>query len=323
MDSNTRNTLAREDHVSRTQAYADDMEQATIAAVQKAEAQRRHVIASTYDKEQEHIQEQYAKVQEHVRMEVNEVQNTRRQTQLDADSKLMEAVCKASLAEYTEIQRIQSIARLHEKEWSQTQVTIDNKKQEKDQCRVARQTAMTNVIESKKKAHALKAKAEEAIAAYEVKAIERVEKLAHFENQDRVGQHHENLKTIHAAKKEAQSNKSKVVSNVIEKKLRAQELIEQARLATEKCEKMKLETLHQSSIIESSTAVTKNEQALAAVQERKQAASIQRQLAEHKATVARERAGLLKQKAAAAAEALKQKRDATAERFKHLGPATA
>lgn len=112
-----------------------------------------------------------------------EARRLREITEMDADQKLIDAVCKASLAEFNQRERA---LKLYESETSQrsleyqsSSATLQKAKSEAEQRKHA---AMQNVISCKTRAKEMSDKAREATSLYEQKNCERLSKQAELED---------------------------------------------------------------------------------------------------------------------------------------------
>ncbi|CAI5702941.1 unnamed protein product [Peronospora effusa] len=111
-----------------------------------------------------------------------DARRTREKAEEEADQKLLEAVCKASLAEYNERERALKDYESETSQRSQNHQTSSVALQQAKSCAVQRKlAAMQTVIDSKTRAYQMSEKARKATSLYEQKNKERLAKQAEFE----------------------------------------------------------------------------------------------------------------------------------------------
>ncbi|KAI9915228.1 hypothetical protein PsorP6_008308 [Peronosclerospora sorghi] len=111
-----------------------------------------------------------------------EARRLREKAEEEADQKLLDAVCKASLAEYKERERV---LMLHESESSQRlqhhHTSSEALQQARSEAETRKRAAVQTVIDSKARANQMREKAREASLLYEQKNHERLLKEAELE----------------------------------------------------------------------------------------------------------------------------------------------
>lgn len=151
-----------------------------------------------------------------------EARRARERAEQEAEQKLIDAVCKASLLEFTEKERAlqtyesELVARdadYHSGSTRLQQERVDAEQRKRD--------AMQRVIDSKQKAQLMAAKAREATGLYEQKNAERIAKLADL---DELNQHREREGALLAA----QQKKADAIRKREDAERRAQEAREKA-----------------------------------------------------------------------------------------------
>ncbi|KAF4321699.1 hypothetical protein JM18_001354 [Phytophthora kernoviae] len=164
-----------------------------------------------------------------------EARRAREKAEEEADQKLIDAVCKASLAEFNERERALNA---YETESSQRSLKHQTSsvalQQAKSDAEQRKRAAMQTVIESKTRAQLMSEKAREATSMYEQKNAERLAKQAELESLKlREGQEAE-LRAVQLRKEEAIRKRSEAEQKAREAREKAEAMRHQAFQAASK-----------------------------------------------------------------------------------------
>lgn len=237
-----------------------------------------------------------------------ETRRTRAQAEEEADRKLIEAVCAASLAEYKERERIL-------KDYDQStdlQDLVFNAgsaeiKQKRNEATGKKRDAMQRILDSKSHAQEMCLKVKEATVTFEEKNAERVAKISEWEdNRMRVEQENA-LSLLEKKKEEAVLRRKEAENRAEEARLRAEEMREKAIHATRTVRDMARRQIDHSLNVEEESRLRELQVQKTRIDQTKEEAKKRRELALLKAQEAKARADALIQQANEANAALKMK----------------
>nr|CCA25592.1 conserved hypothetical protein [Albugo laibachii Nc14] len=227
-----------------------------------------------------------------------ETRRTRAQAEEEADRKLIEAVCAASLAEFKERERIlkdyDQSTDLQDLVYSAGNAEITQKRNE---ALGVKRDAMQRILNSKSYAQEMCLKVKKATDVFEEKNAERIAKISEWEeNQMRVEQETA-LLLLEKRKGEAVHRRKEAENRAEEARVRAEEMREKAIHATKIVREMARRQIDHSLNAEEESRLRELEQQKIRIDKTKEEAKARRELAILKAEAAKARADALIQKA--------------------------
>ncbi|RLN49396.1 hypothetical protein BBJ28_00011006 [Nothophytophthora sp. Chile5] len=164
-----------------------------------------------------------------------EARRAREKAEEEADRKLVEAVCKASLAEFNDRERA-----LKSYESERSQKTLEHQsssaalQQAKSEAEQRKRAAMQTVIDSKTRARQMSEKAREATSQYELKNAERLAKQAELEALKQRDQQELELRAVQERKEAAILKRTEAEQRAREAREKAEEMRRNAIQAASK-----------------------------------------------------------------------------------------
>ncbi|CAI5737850.1 unnamed protein product [Peronospora destructor] len=235
-----------------------------------------------------------------------EARRTREKAEEEADQKLLDAVCKASLAEYNERKRAlkdyESEILHRSQEHQMSTIALQQAKSCAEQRKLA---AMQTVIDCKTRAHQMGEKAREATLLYEQKSKERLAKQAEFEALKLRDVQEAELLVVQKRKEEAICKRAKAEQKAREAHEKAEAMRRQAFQAASKVRANSRRQIETQLGEEEAHRRREMQRKLDEIEKNKEIAHQRKEAATKKAEIARRRAEELRLKAEQARAGIK------------------
>lgn len=235
-----------------------------------------------------------------------EARRKREKAEEEADQKLIDAVCKASLAEYNQRERA---LKLFDSETSQRTVEHETSsatlQQAKSEAEQRKRAAMQTVINSKTRAKEMIEKAREATSLYEQKNIERLSKQAELEALRLRDAQEAELLAVQKRKEEAMRKRADAEQKACEFREKAEAMRREAFQAASKVRAHSRKQIESQLSVEEAQRQRERQHKLDEIQKNKELAHQRKEVAAKKAEDARRRAEILRLKAEQARAGLK------------------
>ncbi|RHY90965.1 hypothetical protein DYB37_001899 [Aphanomyces astaci] len=295
---------------AKDMAVVCDEEEKTNSSAEKLHAARSALMAADIEREAAAREEVLKSEEEAALASFRAALEAKRQRKRDAElvhyEKVVEAVCAASLLEFTERQRIE--AQMELDETGRQAAEAAQREDFAASATAARQSktvAIQSVLDLKSKAHAAKQAARKAIEDYEAKERERQEKLTNLTELEGQRELELQLEAMKQRQEAATARRLESERRAIEAKERAQAL---RQLALDAAKHMRdTAKVGMAAVLESEDKVREQHYAkeLQAVQAVKDEATSRREESERRAAAAAQRATSLREKALQAAKELR------------------
>ncbi|KAI9989185.1 hypothetical protein PInf_019324 [Phytophthora infestans] len=235
-----------------------------------------------------------------------EARRAREKAEEDADQKLIDAVCKASLAEYNDRERV---LKTYESETSQRslqhQTSSATLLQAKSEAEQRKRAAMQTVLDSKVRAKEMSEKAREATALYEQKNSERLAKQTELEALKLREAQEAELLVVQKRKDEAMRKRTEAEQKAREAREKAEAMRRQAFQAASKVRANSRRQIETQLSEEEAQRQRERQRKLDEIEKNKELARQRKEEATKKAEDARRRAEELRLKAEQARAGLK------------------
>lgn len=245
---------------------------------------------------------------EHVDAAVDSMWDARRARELaeeEADRKLVEAVCKASLAEFNERQRaLDSFDKAMAASESEKTAAASALQAARAESEARKRSAIQRVIDNKGRAREMSQKARLAAADFEQKSAERVGKELELEHKAQAERQAASLAAVQQKKDEAIRKREEAERRAREAREKAEEMRRRAFQAASKVRASSRKQIETQLSVEEEQRQRQAEHTLAAIEEEKAHARAKREQAARKAEEAQRRAAELRAKAEQARLAL-------------------
>ncbi|KAK1945377.1 hypothetical protein P3T76_003910 [Phytophthora citrophthora] len=227
-----------------------------------------------------------------------EARRAREKAEEDADQKLIDAVCKASLAEYNDRERA---LKVYESETSQRSLKHQESsaalQHEKSEAEQRKRAAMQTVIDSKARAKQMSEKAREATSLYEQKNQERLSKQAELEAMKLRDAQEAELLVVQQRKEEAMRKRTEAELKAREAREKAEAMRHQAFQAASKVRANSRRQIETQLNVEEAQRQREMQRKLDEIEKSKELAHQRKEAAAKKAEDARRRAEELRLKA--------------------------
>ncbi|KAF0720533.1 Aste57867_252 [Aphanomyces stellatus] len=301
-----RGDASYDERVEEANAAKEVRVQEAVAAIAKAKELATVVIERDAAELEAHLKAEEDASLAAFRATLEDKRKKKRDAAVHHDEKVIEAVCAASLLEYTERERAEKQLELDEQ---QRQAMANAKRRELESttaaARQSKTDAVLHVMELKCKANEAKMQARKAIEEYETKERERQERIAQLAESEAEHELQLQLDAMNRKKEEAKQRRLESEQRAAEAARRAEELRQNAFEAAKKMREAAKDGLEATLAKEEQLREQQYANQLGAVQATKEAARLKREEAERRAVEATRRAEELRNQAVDAARQMR------------------